>query len=256
MAAPVTSLTIVTGSSRGLGAHIALQSLRPGAQVLGLARGLNPAFHHRTAAAGGASGEQWQVDLAEAGPVAERLQRWLGDVDASGLTQVALINNACLLTPPGPLEAPGDAKIVAALRVGLEAAILLTAAFLRATRAWSADRRILNISSGLGRRAMAGSAVYCAVKAGMDHYSRALALEQAAEAHGARVVSLAPGVIDTDMQLQLRSSDPNAFADRESFVRLHRDGQLTSPADAAAQVLAYLARDDFGNNPVADVRQP
>ena len=50
----------------------------------------------------------------------------------------------------------------------------------------------------LGRRAIAGSALYCGVKAGMDHFSRAVALDEAhREASGgpaaARIVSLAPG---------------------------------------------------------------
>jgi NAD(P)-dependent dehydrogenase (short-subunit alcohol dehydrogenase family) len=138
--------------------------------------------------------------------------------------------------------------------------VLLTAAFLKATRTWPADRRVLHISSGLGRRAMAGSAVYCAVKAGMDHHARSVALDEAHRAAtgrgtAARIVSLAPGVIDTDMQKQLRGADPAAFAHQETFAQLHDRGQLTSPDDAARAVLAFLWRADFGATPVADVRE-
>ena len=135
----------------------------------------------------------------------------------------------------------------------------LTAAFLRATGAWvdagwRGPRRVLNISSGLGRRPMASQAPYCAAKAGMDHFTRCAALDEAQHSHGAKLVSLAPGVIDTDMQVQLRGGDPAAFPDRERFVELQRQGQLTSPEDAAARVLAWLQRPDFGQQPVADVR--
>jgi len=56
------------------------------------------------------------------------------------------------------------------------------------------------------------------------------------------------------MQVQLRGGDPAAFPDRERFVELQRQGQLTSPEDAAARVLAWLQRPDFGQQPVADVR--
>jgi NAD(P)-dependent dehydrogenase (short-subunit alcohol dehydrogenase family) len=132
--------------------------------------------------------------------------------------------------------------------------MLLTSAFLRATRNWKADRKVLNISSGLARRAMASQAAYCAAKSGMDHFTRCVALEEAEQANGARVCSLAPGVIDTEMQVQLRSTDPSQFPDVENFIRLKNDGALTSPAEAAARVLAYLARADFGSSPVADVR--
>jgi NAD(P)-dependent dehydrogenase (short-subunit alcohol dehydrogenase family) len=73
-------------------------------------------------------------------------------------------------------------------------------------------------------------------------------------ANGARIVSLAPGVIDTDMQVQLRSADPARFPERERFMQFKSLGQLDSPAAAAGKVLAHLDRPDFGQAPVADVR--
>jgi NAD(P)-dependent dehydrogenase (short-subunit alcohol dehydrogenase family) len=89
----------------------------------------------------------------------------------------------------------------------------------------------------------------------MDHFTRCLALDEALKPRGAKVCSLAPGVIDTDMQVQLRSTDDALFPDRSGFAGLHQGGQLTSPEEAARRVLAYLARADFGQNPVADVRE-
>ena len=89
----------------------------------------------------------------------------------------------------------------------------------------------------------------------MDHLTRALALDEAQRPNGAKVVSLAPGVIDTNMQMHLRAGDPAGFPERAHFVDLKEQGQLTSPEDAAARLLAYLARADFGANPVADVRE-
>ena len=130
----------------------------------------------------------------------------------------------------------------------------LAAAFLGATARWSGPRKVLNISSGLGRRAMASQAAYCAAKAGMDHFTRCLALEEALNPHGAKVCSLAPGVIDTDMQSALRAADGAGFPDLPRFREMKASGALTSADEAAARVLAYLARPDFGANPVADVR--
>jgi benzil reductase ((S)-benzoin forming) len=68
------------------------------------------------------------------------------------------------------------------------------------------------------------------------------------------VCALAPGVIDTDMQVQLRGADSSLFPERATFEGLKQKGHLTSPDDAAARVLAFLQRTDFGDNPVADVR--
>jgi benzil reductase ((S)-benzoin forming) len=236
-------LYIVTGASRGLGRAMAAQLAASGATVLGLSRQAPPAGF-----------EQWPCDLADPVPVARRLGAWLGGFDVSRFASASLVNNAALLTEPAPLAEADLQALSQAARVGLEAPLVLTAAFLRATRAWTGQRRVLHISSGLGRRGMASSGPYCAVKAGLDNLARAQALEEALQADGAKVCSLAPGVIDTDMQVQLRSADAKAFPDRETFVQLKRGGKLDSPAAAAAKVIAYLHRTDFGANPVGDVR--
>ena len=247
-------LFVVTGASRGMGAALAEQLLGDaGHTVLCIARRGNDALA-AIAAQSGATCEQWQADLAEPIVVAARLQAWLAARDADAFAQATLVNNAASLTRIGALENCSDEELSSALRVGLEAPLLLTAAFLRATARWSGERRVLNISSGLGRRPMAGQATYCATKAGMDHLSRAVALDQALVANGAKIVSLAPGVIDTDMQVQLRSSDGRGFPEQPVFLKLKEAGQLSSSHDAAARLVAYLARADFGATPVADVR--
>jgi NAD(P)-dependent dehydrogenase (short-subunit alcohol dehydrogenase family) len=243
-------LTIVTGASRGLGRAIAEQSLQPGHRLLTLSRRPDPGLA-AVARERGAELLDWAVDLADAPAAAQRLAGWLA---AQPPSDAVLVNNAALMSEPAALREGDLAELSAALRVGLEAALLLCAAFLRATEAWGTDRRIVNISSGLGRRAMAGSASYCAVKAGMDHFSRAVALEEAGRPHGARIVSLAPGIIDTDMQVQLRGADRARFPAGALFEDYHRQGRLDSPAEAAAKVLRMLARPDFGADPIGDVR--
>jgi benzil reductase ((S)-benzoin forming) len=236
-------LYVITGASRGLGRAMAEQLAATGATVLGLSR-----------QAPSAGFEQWPCDLADPVPVAQRLGAWLGSFDAKRFASASLVNNAAVLTEPAPLADVDLAALSQAARVGLEAPLVLTAAFLRATRTWTGQRRVLHISSGLGRRGMASSASYCAVKAGLDNLARAQALEEALQANGAKVCSLAPGVIDTDMQVQLRGAEANAFPDRDAFVQMKSGGKLDSPAAAAAKVIAYLQRAEFGANPVGDVR--
>ena len=241
-------LYIVTGTSRGLGAALAAQLLRQGHTVLGMAR------HVTDTLPAGPRLIQWALDLADPLAVAARLEEWLTNLDGTRFSSANLVNNAGVLSRIGPIDDIRNDDLSNALRVGLEAPMLLTAAFLRATRAWAAPRRVLNVSSGLGRRAMAGSASYCAAKAGLDHFSRCTALDEAQRPNGARIVSLAPGVIDTDMQTSLRNSDPRGFPERDSFLRLKTDGQLVSARDTAASVLAFLHRPNFGDKTVADVR--
>ncbi|MDQ2778672.1 MAG: SDR family NAD(P)-dependent oxidoreductase [Pseudomonadota bacterium] len=244
-----THLTIITGASRGLGLAMAQQRLAEGHRVLAIARS-RPARRLQC----GADLQSWQFDLAEPAPAAAQLESWLAALDPATQASATLINNAGVVTEPAPLGHADATELSNALRVGLEAPLLLAAAFLRTTAAWTVPRKLLFISSGLGRRAMASSAAYCAAKAGMDHLARAIALEEASRPHGVRVASLAPGVIDTDMQNRLRHADPALFPERERFVSLKTSGSLVSPAAAATMVLRYLDRADFGSHPVADVR--
>ena len=226
----ISHLTLITGASRGLGRAMAEQLLQSGHTVLGISRKQSPELAEAAKAAG-AELVQWEQDLSDPVAASERVSAWLKTVDAQRFDSVTLI-------------------------IGLEAPMLITAAFLGATREWRGTRKVLNISSGLGRNAMGSQAPYCAAKAGMDHFSRAVALEEANAPNGARIVSLAPGVIDTDMQVQLRGASADKFPDRTRFEKMKNEGMLDSPAAAATKVLGYLAREDFGAKPVADVRDP
>ena len=79
-------------------------------------------------------------------------------------------------------------------------------------------------------------------------------MDEALKPRGAAVCSLAPGVIDTDMQAQLRQADVADFPDQVNFFQLKSNNQLLTVQDAAARVLAWLHRPDFGLRAVADVR--
>ena len=246
-------LFVITGASRGMGAAIAEQLLSPHHSLLCISRQRSNPLAAK-AEAKGAHCEQWTFDLSQPAEAAVKLHSWLARHDADTIDAATLINNAAALTRIGPIDTCNEDELARALRVGLEAPLLLTASFLGATRAWRADKRVLNVSSGLGRRAMAGQASYCAAKAGLDHLTRAMALDEADRPNGARLVSLAPGVIDTDMQVHLRAGDEAVFPEKANFVGLKERGQLTSPSDAAQRLLDYLHRADFGASAVADVR--
>jgi NAD(P)-dependent dehydrogenase (short-subunit alcohol dehydrogenase family) len=249
-----THLYIITGASRGLGLAMAQQLLLPGHQLLCLSRHPSAALETQ-AAADECPLVQWAVDLADAHPVAEQLTHWLQSVDLHTLQSATLINNAGVIPSIVSLRDARAQETAHALRVGLEAPMLLSSAFLKSTETFKGLRKILNISSGLGRRPMASQAAYCAAKAGMDHFTRCLAMDEALDPNGAKVCSLAPGVIDTDMQLQLRTTPVNTFPDQAGFAHLKTSGQLSSAQDTAQRVLAWLSRPDFGTQPVADVRE-
>jgi NAD(P)-dependent dehydrogenase (short-subunit alcohol dehydrogenase family) len=245
-------LVVLTGASRGLGLAMAEQLLaRPGV-VLTISRRPDASLDQR-APRDGARLEQWATDVTDAA-LPERLQAWLRSQADGHFDRAVLINNAGALGRVGALERMDTAILTQVFRVGLEAPAVLCSVFLRATRAWPAERRVCNISSGAGRVAIGGWAAYCAVKAGLDQMSRVMALDEARLPNPARIVSLAPGIIDTDMQAALRASDAADFPDLTRFREFKANGQQTAPKDAAARLLAFIDRADYGEKPVADVR--
>ncbi|MGZ9059152.1 MAG: SDR family NAD(P)-dependent oxidoreductase [Burkholderiaceae bacterium] len=246
-------MTIITGASRGLGAAIAGQLLQRHAVLLTISRHPDETLDARASNAG-VTLEQWAADLADAVSASARLEAWLHRQQNS-FSSATLINNAALAGKAGPIADSDPPALAAVVRVGLEAPMLLTRAFLHATRTWHVPRKVLNISSGAGKKPLTGAAAYCAVKAGIDQFSRVVALDEANGPNAAMIVSLAPGVIDTDMQTELRESDRRGFPDQPRFAEMKVRGQLMSAGDAATRVLAFLGRQDFGTHPIADVRE-
>ncbi|HTJ95575.1 MAG TPA: SDR family oxidoreductase [Pararobbsia sp.] len=237
---------IVTGHTRGIGAAISVQLLEQGAHVLGLSRGSNASLAGQFPT----TFSQDALDLADAASV----ERWIATSRLrdylDGAQRVVLINNAGMLGPIGGLEMQDTAAIARAIQLNVATPMMIAAAFAQAS-ADATDRRIAHVSSGAARNAYAGWSIYCGSKAALDHHARAVALD----AHRSiRICSLAPGVVDTQMQSEIRDTALERFPDRHRFEALKRDAQLASPEDSARRIVAYVLSDAFGELATEDVR--
>ena len=230
---------IITGHSNGLGAALAAAWLAIGARVIGLARGNNPAL----AATYPSQLQETALDLADTEAVraysrSDVLREICQEADT-----LWLFNNAGTVAPSAPLGAQPDSDITHAINLNITAPLLLANAVLAHAR----DRvRIVHISSGAARKPYPGWSIYGASKAALDRHAAD------ASAEGVRIVSLAPGVVDTAMQAGMRNDA--AFPLREQFAALHADGKLQSASDTAAKILAYCQSDAFAREPIADIR--
>jgi NAD(P)-dependent dehydrogenase (short-subunit alcohol dehydrogenase family) len=236
---------IVTGHTKGLGAAIAHALLERGIPVLGLARSAAPDLAARFPGLL----QQFELDLGDAlvlgsllaGPA---LHDYLG-----GAGTALLVNNAGMVSPVGPLGEQDPAAVIKAVSLNVAAPLALAAAVVRA--APGAEKRILHISSGAGRNAYPGWSVYCATKAALDQHARAVALDGDKRV---KACSLAPGVIDTGMQAEIRATPEERFPMRQRFVQMKSEGALARPDECARAVVGYLLGARFGSQPVDDVR--
>lgn len=215
---------IVTGSSRGLGAALVVGLEERGWEVLGIAR---------------RGGEQ--VDLSDPTAVAAWLDSGILERFLDGATEILLVNNAGVLGPATPAGPQDPALVTAAVNVNVTAPILLTNAIL-ALRG-DVPLRIAHVSSGAGRSPVPGWSVYCATKAAVDHHAVTVAAEQL---DGVRIAAIAPGVVDTGMQAEIRGSTD--FPGREGFIDLKEQGRLLTPQASAARLLDIALAEDFGRD--------
>jgi NAD(P)-dependent dehydrogenase (short-subunit alcohol dehydrogenase family) len=238
---------IVTGHSRGIGEAIATSLLERGARVLGVSRKSND----RLTSGFPAALEEVQLDLADSSAVS----RWLKSDALAQFTARAetllLVNNAGVLQPIGPPHMQELELIARAVAVNVAAAFMITAAFARATGN-ARERRVMHVSSGAGRKAYAGWSIYCATKAALDHHARCVALDNMPRF---RISSIAPGVVDTEMQAEIRASTDERFPERPRFVGLHRDQKLPSAEKTGGRAARYLLSEEFGAEPVYDLAQ-
>jgi len=236
---------IVTGASRGLGAALVAQLLADGGRVVAIARDCSALPPHPQLAT-------IDADLADSHLLPLLAERALAQL--ASCSSLTLINNAGTVQPIASIGSFADGVAEQALALNLTAPIVLCNAFVAHTAGFGGPRRVLNISSGAAANAYPGWAVYCASKAGLDHFTRTLALEQQAAANPVLAVSLYPGVVDTGMQGEIRAADPAHFPNLPRFTALKAEGQLTQPADCAAAMCRYLHSAGFGQQAVADIR--
>ena len=233
---------IITGHTRGLGRALAELYLRRGWRVLGLARGAADIVSPNL--------RQVQIDLADGAALAA----WLSDGLLRGFLadadNILLVNNAGTVSPNAVSGRQRPSEILSAVSLNVAAPLLLANAVL-AARPALVPLDILHIGSGAGRKSYAGWSVYGASKAALDHHARCLAAEHH---ENVRAACLAPGVVDTDMQAQIRASDAAAFPLKGRFVSLKNEGGLQTAADTAAKIAAYVESERFGTEAAADIR--
>lgn len=232
---------IVSGASRGIGAAIAREAAdrkinlvlnaRSADALRSLAKDLDASNRRIVTVAGDVSDNA--ICLAIVKAAVDRF----GGVDA-------LVNNAGILEPVGPLDAADADEWVRNLMVNVAGPVLLTKCALSSLR----ERRgcVINISSGAAVKAVRGWSAYCTSKAALNHFTRMLS----AEYPEITSVAVSPGMTATDMQVMIRERGQGRMPEDEHrrFVDAYEHGELRSPETVARAIVA------IGVNPPPELR--
>lgn len=212
-------VVIVTGGSKGIGYGIILAYLADAYHVISISRTANSKLSAKGVT-------QIAFDLTCTGKLIQQFQEIFKLLPSTEIEKITLINNAGSLGQIGPIETLPTAKILEAVNLNTVTPMLTSAAFINLTKGWSASKTIINISSGAAQKPYFGWSVYCATKAGLDMLTKTIAIEQLEIENGVKVLAVAPGVVDTAMQSEIRNSGKSAFKDIDRFLALKADDQL------------------------------
>lgn len=237
---------IITGHSSGLGLALAACWLECEANVHGLSRRAN----HILQVAYPNLFSETMIDLADFSQLQSFLLGEEYQTFCQGAERLWLFNCAGVQSPAHELGDQEAKLIDKAVRLNVSAPFILSDALVKYAREQGRlPVNIVHISSGAAHKAYPGWSVYGATKAALDQHARCGAAEQQLNV---KIVSLAPGVIDTPMQAEIRQN--LYFPNRKRFLQLHESGELQSAEETAVKILSYCLSQNFGSQPVVDIR--
>ena len=218
----VGRVALVTGGRSGIGQAIARRLRDEGARVLTAQRSADQEF-------------EWiRTDFADPQNAAQAVAE---TVTRAGRLDV-LVNNAGVMQE-ARVEDMSLADWERTLAVNLTTPFMLIKAALPHLRA--VKGAVVNIGSIEGLGSNPQHAAYCASKAGLHGLTRAVAVDHGAE--GIRCNAVAPGWIDTDLNVDFIASMPDPAEFRRSIGKIHPVGRTGKPEEVASLV-AWLASEE------------
>ncbi len=225
-------MIIITGTSRGIGNELAKAYLAKGELVVGIGR-TNTIDHEHY--------KHIHCDLSDANQVAQLSLPHQNE-------PIVFIHNAGILGEINRFSQQENAvlNLSDVMQVNFFAGVSIVEKLLHTTAPEQA-LTIVFISSGAGKRPIASWSAYCASKAAVDLWLTTLMIEEQENGRNLlRCYAIAPGVVDTAMQDDIRSTQKEKFSSHSQFSALKTNGQLVPPSIAANKIIAII------NQPVFD----
>lgn len=236
------TLLIITGHTKGLGHAILEKFLSLGeVKILALSRTTLEIKRPELT--------QIMLDLSDLTALESKLP---GLFPEENFDSYVLINNAGWIGEVKPIGKLNPKGIQRLINLNLLAPMILTDAFVKAYGMHSGHKIICNISSGAAQKPLPGWGEYCTSKAGLEMFSKVA--NEELKASGFRVFSLAPGIVDTEMQAEIRHAESRDFPALDRFVGYKTTGMLSTPEEVANKIFHLIQHPDLFPEAIQDVR--
>jgi benzil reductase ((S)-benzoin forming) len=239
------NLYIITGSTRGIGKAIVQKLIQnPKNKVIGIARGASefklPQYSHL------------QLDLSQIDSIIHASDKIFLEED---FARIVLINNAGWI---GQVAQFGNLDILPLQQLYtlnvLSPAAMMNEFVRKYGSMTQAERIVINISSGAAGKAIDGWGGYASSKAALNKMTEIAQEEAGLSGSGIKFFALAPGVVDTEMQAELRAVSKTSFSSLDKFLELKKNALLSHPDDTAVKILHLIDHAQEFHGVVQDVR--
>lgn len=235
---------IITGGSSGIGKAIAQKYASENFTVISISRSIAANVHYK----------QIQADLTDASIAIKAFQEASDLLVLERITSITLVHNAGSLGEIHTLGNLDSEKIHDIIQLNTTTPIILSNEFSRLTKNLSCKKQVISISSGAAVNAYAGWSVYCASKAALEMMTKTLATEQNNNLHGIKAIAIKPGVVDTNMQTQIRQTPASAFKHVHRFRELKQNNALYSTTFVASKIYQIDKANKIQNGEIIDLR--
>ncbi|KAI5809293.1 short-chain dehydrogenase [Pyronema omphalodes] len=228
-----TPTILITGASRGIGSAIVSHLLSTSSANLFLVSRTAAPMEELKQAHNGRV-DYLAVDMAADDASAKIKEALAAAFDGKGRLDALVLNHG-VLDPVSKVQDADVREWKMGFMVNFFSGVALTQALLPALR--ESKGRVIFVSSGAATTAYPAWAMYGSSKAAMNHFCLSLATE----VPEITAVSIRPGVVDTQMQKEIRTAHVQAMGEgNQRFQNFHKDGKLLRP-DQPGNVIAKLA---------------
>ena len=154
-------------------------------------------------------------------------------------SDVLLVNNAATIGSILPIHKKTNEEILREYNLNIISPTLLSRKFINT---YSNNKKLLiNISSGAANKPIASWSTYCATKSGLDMLTEVIQKEKH---ENLKIFSIHPGVVNTNMQEEIRRSDANFFPIKQQFIDYYSKNELFSVDFVALKIFQIIAKNE------------